>query len=301
MPLKYNKSTDTEHEIKLDSTLISAAWKSGVARAGQPAIFEVKTSFVGNGAKIKVKGKSENGKKLGKVSDQIKNNNYVGKFEIPEDIELDDKVYFEVELPKNGLSGESNRIPAAPMVEVTNMKWSAEEARRGDILKLTANVSGCRNGTEAQITIYEYDADGIHDRIVEIPGEVKDDKLEISWEYEYHEDVDEIATEEELDKYGKHYNPPEYFFVVEIDGQKFGEEQESKLLTFKDWMDISLNDFSGSPIPNERYILHLPDGSQRAGSLDVDGNSREEDIPPGKVTIEFLDLGYIDSLDTEDE
>ena len=43
------------------------------------------------------------------------------------------------------------------------------------------------------ILIYEHDQDGAHDRICEIPAVVQDGKIEVKWEYEYHEDTDEIG------------------------------------------------------------------------------------------------------------
>jgi hypothetical protein len=89
----------------------------------------VLTSFVGKGASIRITGKSEKGESLGKAKDKIKDNKYVGELEIPGDIELDDEIYFEVELSDNGLTGESNRIPVQPAIQVSNMKWSAREAR----------------------------------------------------------------------------------------------------------------------------------------------------------------------------
>ena len=51
MSLEFSKGTDTEHEIKLDSTLISAVWRPGKAIGGQEMPFEVRTSFVGVGAR----------------------------------------------------------------------------------------------------------------------------------------------------------------------------------------------------------------------------------------------------------
>jgi hypothetical protein len=288
MNLKFTKSTDTEHKIKLESLLISASWCSGKAIAGQPASFEVRTAFVGEGAPIKIVGKSEKGKKLGKIKDVIKRNKYVGQFDIPEDMELDDMVYFEVDLPKNDLEGESERIPVFPPVQVFNLKWSAKEARRGDILTLTADVNGLRNHEEVTIVIYEYDRDGTHDKIVEIPVEVLNKKITLKWEYEYHEDTDEIPSQEELDQYGKEYNPPEYFFTVKVEDTEFGLKQESGLLVFKDWIEIVLIDENGNPVPDEEYILHLPDGQTRRGTLDQSGYAREEQIPPGRVIIEFL-------------
>jgi hypothetical protein len=288
--LKYNKATDSQHTVKLESELIYAVWRTGAARAGGTAGFEVRTSFVGNGAKIKLKGKSENGKKLGKIDGEVRNNKYVGEFDIRDDVDMDDLVYFEVKLPANGLTGESNRIPTAPAVDVTNMKWSVKEARRGDIVTLSADVGGCRDGTEAKVIIFEYDQDKVHDRIIELPATVSNNKLEVKWEYEYHEDTDEIPTDEELQKYGKGYNSPEYFFVIEIDGQRFGQNQESKLLLFKDYIDIVLVTQSGTPIPNEDYVLYMPDGSQRQGKLDREGRAVERDVPPGEIRVEFPNL-----------
>ena len=293
MDLKFTKSTDTEHKIKLESSLISTSWRSGKAIAGQTATFEVRTAFVGERAPIKIKGKSENGKKLGKIQDVIKRNKYVGEFEIPEDTELDDMIYFEVELPKNDLEGESNRIPVFPPVQVFNMKWSATKARRGDILTLSADVNGLRDHTEVTIIIYEYDRDSAHDKIVELPATVINKRIELMWEYEYHEDTDEIATQEELDKYGGKYNPPEYFFTVKVEDIGFGIEQESGLLEFKDWIEIELQDEHGNIVGNKEYILHLSDGSERRGQLDDNGFVREQNVPPGRIEIEFTDIANI--------
>jgi hypothetical protein len=281
--LKFTKSTDTEHEIKLDSTLISASWRSGVAVAGQLAKFEVITSFVGNGAKIKITGKTENGTKLGKISDTISNNVYVGEFDIPEDVELDDEAYFEVDLPANSLSAESSRIPCALPADISNMKWSAFEAGRGDVLTLSADVENVRPETEALVTIYEHDEDGAHDKITELPAVVSNKRIEVEWEYEYFEDVDELPTEEELKKYGRSYNPPEYFFTIKVYGIEYGRKQESGLLAFKDWIEIRVLNYSGK----ESYILHLADGSERKGSFGEDGTAREDDVPPGKCSIEI--------------
>jgi hypothetical protein len=287
MDLKYSKSTDTQHKIKLESKLLYAIWRSGTAPVGLEVALEVATSFVGNGATIKIKGKSENGKKLGKLDGKVKNNIFVGALAIPDDVKIGDQVYFEVDLPQNGLSGESNRITAVSSVVVTNMKWSAKEARRGDTLTLSADVQGCKSGTDAMITIYEYDQDSVHDKIIDIPAVVTNAKIEVKWEYEYFEDTDEVPTQEEMQRYGKSYNPPEYFFIINIEGQKFGRKQESGLLLFRDWIEVRLSDSLGQPLADVQYTLYLPDGSQRKGRLSADGSAREGDIPPGKCRFEF--------------
>ena len=287
--LKFTKSTDTEHEIKLTSSLVYATWSGGIAYDGQKAKIEVGTAFVGNGAKIEIKGKSAKGKKLGKLTDTISNNKFVGELEIPDDIEFDDEVYFEVKLSKNNISGESDRIPAQPPVSVTNLQWSANEARRGETVTLSANIVGVRNDTEVTITIYEHDQDGAHDKIAELPAVVMDDRIELDWEYEYHEDTDELPTQSEMEQYGGDYNPPEYFFTVTIGEQEYGREQKSGLLTFKDWIEISFCDRDGKPRAGEKYQLKLVDGTTLDGKLDGDGLARIEDVPPGPVRVEFPD------------
>lgn len=289
METKFTKSTDSEHVVTMESALISAGWKSSLAIAGFKAYPSVITTFVGNGADIKLTLKMDSGKTLGKLSGVIRNNIFVEGLDVPTSLNTGDLIYYEVELPNNGLSGESSCIPVYN-IDVTNMKWSAKEARRGDKLDLTADVKGGSDGMEATLTIFEYDRDNIHDKIVELPAEIKNQKIELKWEYEYHEDVDEIPTDEEMQRYGRNYNPPEYFFTITVGDAVFGKKQESGLLLFKDWIEIELKNQAGDPIPDEDYTLTLPDGSQRKGKLDKQGKAIEKDIPPGDCKLEFPNL-----------
>jgi hypothetical protein len=291
METKFSKSSDKEHVIKLESSILHAIWVSNVAYAGGEVGVEVKTMFVGEGAKINVAGKSQKGKSLGKISDKIYGNGFSGRLKIPEKIKPGDEAYFIVKLPQLGLKAESNRIPIRPGIKVSNMKWDKKEARRGDTLKLTAEIENVRDESEVKVLIYERSQEGNHDKIVEMPGRVKNQKLEILWEYEYHESTENIPTEDELQKYNKekHYNHPEYFFVIKIDDVEYGKNQESGLLRFKDWVEISLTDEKGEPADSEKYKLHMSDGSKREGTLDSEGRAIEEDLPPGAIRVEFPD------------
>lgn len=290
MQYKFTKATDEEHKIKVDSHLIYAVWKTGFARGGANAAFEVRTSFVGQGAGIEITGKGDDYGSIKKIKDKIYNNRYNGKMPIPKDITPGDNVWFEVKLSKQSLKGKSNAIPGMPEPVLTKIQWDKREARRGDIVKLQAELEQVADDTEAFVIIYEYDQDGSHDKIVTIPTTIKNRKIDLQWEYEYHEDVDEIPTDEEMKKYGKKYNPPEYFFVIDIDGYKLGEEQESGLLEFKDWVELELVDEEGNQKANEEYIVHLPDGTQKKGNLDSKGYAKVEDIPPGKFTVEYPNI-----------
>jgi hypothetical protein len=290
MSLTFNKSTDTEHVVKLDSKLISATWTCGSAMAGGRAGFQIQTAFVGEGAPITVKGKSENGAKLGTMAGVVTGNRFGGLFIIPEDIELDDKVYFEFKLKKNDLNGESERIPAIPIVRIFNLHWSAEDACRGDIVTLTADTKGLRDHSDVIVSIFEYDEDRGAEKMIDLPGRVIDKHIEIMWEFGYFEDTEQIAGQPELNDYAGRYVYPEYYFTVTYESTIFGAERESGMLVFNDWQAITLVNEDGTPAANERYILHLANGEQREGSTDQDGFAREEHLPPGPTRIEFPDV-----------
>ncbi len=289
MEYKFTKATDEEHKIKVDSNLLYAVWKSGCARGGSETKFEVRTSFVGQGAKIEAIVKGSDYGKIQKITDTIFNNRYDGQVTIPDDVKPGEDVWFEVKLPKQKLKGKSNSIPAFPEPEITKMQWDKKEARRGDIVKIQAEFEQVADETEAFVIIYEYDQDGHHDKIVTIPTTIKNRKIDLDWEYEYHEDVDEIPTDEEMKEYGKSYNPPEYFFVVNIDGAKFGEEQESGLLEFKDWIELELVSVNDVPQEGVEYTITLPDGTEKKGTLDENGRARVKDIPPGEFSVKYGD------------
>ena len=166
------------------------------------------------------------------------------------------------------------------LIEITNVKWDKGEARRGDVLLLSADVKGARDGTEAQIEIWEHDADGNHDFIEKFSVPVKNKKVEKEWEFEYHEDTDEIPTTEESEK---GYNPPEYFFKVIADG----ETAESDLLKFRDWIEIELRDEFDNPVAGADYVILLADGSEIQGKLDDNGYARIENVMPGPYWVQF--------------
>lgn len=290
MALNFTKPTDSEHKVKLESELLYAGWMSGMAYIGLTAKFQVQTAFVGNGSPVEIAGKTKKGKKLGKIKGVMTNNTFVGVMEIPDDVNEGDWAYFEVDLSKCGVKGQADPIPVGAPATVTNMKWSAKEARRGDIITLTADVQGVLDDTDIKLTLYEFDQDGVHDKIVELTTKAKGQKISIDWKYEYFDKTHQIPTVEELKKYGKDYHTPQYFFTVGIEGHEFGRKQESGLLTFKDWFEIKLLDREGKPRGDEPYTVTFADGSTKDGQLDGNGYAKVEKVPPGKCTVTFKNL-----------
>jgi hypothetical protein len=252
--------------------------------AGNSVEIEVLTHFVGNGSDIEIKVEDKDGKAVAQLAGKVYGDYFGMPLTVPEDAK--EKLTFTAKLTKHGLDKKSNVLQVIPPVKVTNLKWGQKEARRGDLVKLTADIKGVPDGIEVIMRIYEYDQDGAHDFITKFPTRVKDKKIEADWEYGYHADTDEIPTDEEMKKHGGKYNHPEYFFVVDVDGKRTGEKQESGLLKFKDHVEFVIYGPDGNPCTNKKYTLTLADGTKKTGSLDSDGKAVVEEVAPGRYTIE---------------
>ena len=275
---EYQGQTGETHITELTSTIEHAVWDRAVGSVGEEVGFEVYTHFVGNYNDAEIEFRNCNSRRLGRTTVSIYGNKCSGRFVIPD--RANEYIYYNVRIGTLGLRCRSEQLVIVPPRTVTNARWSQSEARRGDLLTLSADTDNVPDGTRARIQIYEHDDDGAHDLITELRGLVESRRIEVEWEYEYYEDTDEIPTEWESDR---GYNPPEYFFRVNIDSIS----ADSDLLTFKDWIEITIEDRTGAPVPNRRYILHLADGNDREGTSDDEGLVREEDVPPGPWWIEL--------------
>jgi hypothetical protein len=286
---EHQGQTGQVKKVKLESDIQQVYWTRRAAAPGGSVGLEVFTHYVGNNAELKIELTDKSGKSHGSFTDKIHGNHFWGPVKVPADAK--EELFATVKLPKHSLSQKSGPLIILPPVQITNVKWDKKEARRGDILKLTADLKGVPDGVDAVIEIWEHDADGVHDFVTKFPVQVKNKKIEVEWEYEYHEDTDDIPSHDETEK---GYHPPEYFFRVKV-----GEvTAESGLLEFKDWIEIELTDDEGTPIPSKKYKLLLPDGTEREGTLDGNGHAREENIPPGPVDVDFPDVK--DVLTSED-
>jgi|WetSurMetagenome_2_1015567.scaffolds.fasta_scaffold02922_7 hypothetical protein len=273
---EHQGNTGKVNKVNLESSIDRVIWTSGTGCVGAKVGVEVNTHFVGNNSDIKIEISDKSGKVFETVKSKISGDLFYTQITVPE--KAKDELYAEVKLSKLGLTKKSNLMYVYPAVEIKNLKWDKKEARRGDILKLTADVTNVYEGAEAEIQIWEHDSDGAHDLITKFPAIVKNNKIDIDWEYEYHEDTDEIPTEEEAER---GYNPPEYFFRVVI----AGVSADSGLLEFKDWIEIVWTADDGTPAANRRFKLITADGKERNESFDDHGRIRLEDMPPGSFKI----------------
>jgi hypothetical protein len=289
---EYQRATDSVHEIQLTSAITNAVWGNTQASVGEEVAVEVRTEFVGDRSEVRITVRNSSGRRLDRFTGMILGDRYKAPYTVSD--RAQEAIYFEAELRRHGLSMQSEEMEIVPSVTITNAQWSAQESRRGEILELTADVEGATDGTEAVIEIYEHDQDEAHDFITRISQVmVENNRIATRWTYEYHEDTDEIPTQEE-DERG--YNPPEYFFRVKIRQSS----ADSGMLTFKDWFEIQLSDDEDNPMADVEFVLYMPDGSERKGQLDANGYARVEDVPPGKIFVEFPDVQSLELVMPEE-
>jgi hypothetical protein len=273
--------TDQQNTAQLASSIIYATWNVCRPSGGTNVEIEVRTAYIGEGAQIQIRLHGEQSGDLGGVDDTMFGNRYCADVPVPDSVHIDEKIWFTATLPQLGLSENSEKIPAVPPIRLVSMAWGRQDASRGDIVDIRAEFLGLRDIVPCEVHILEHDQQGNHDPINRIPSEIRNGRLNLQWEYQYHEETAEIPTENELQPYGTHYNHPEYFFVVEIDGQRFGDGQESGLLRFKDWIELK--------IPEELhrtsagFSFQLADNSSTNSTPDTNGVIRMSDLPPGPV------------------
>ncbi len=58
------------------------------------------------------------------------------------------------------------------------------------------------------------------------------------------------------------------------------------------WVEIELLDEQSQPVPFEAYVIELPDGSSRTGSLNNVGRAMERDVTPGQCKVSFPNLDH---------
>jgi hypothetical protein len=61
-------------------------------------------------------------------------------------------------------------------------------------------------------------------------------------------------------------------------------------LAKKTFIAVQLVGEDDSPVPDERYVIVLPDGTTREGRLDGSGKALVDGLDPGTCTIRFPDM-----------
>jgi len=275
---KHSGETDKVQKIQLTSSIELVTWTKNSATAGAKVGLEVHTQFVGNNSDISIEISDKSGKKYETIKRKISGNKFWTEITVPE--KAKDELYAEVKLSKHSLNQKSNSLYLFPPINITNVKWDKNETYRGDVLKLTADVKGVADGTDAEIEIWEHNADGVHEMITKFPYSIKNGKVNAEWEFQYLGKTESIPASYESES---GYQQPQYYFRVKVTELY----NDSGLLKFKDWIEIKLIDSEGYPLKNIDYEITLSDGGIKKGKLDEEGYAKIYDIPPGKYEVSF--------------
>lgn len=184
---------------------------------------------------------------------------------------------------QNSAGGDENRNP-----QITQLKWlneAGEEITKSHVrerVKLTAQVSDIDDGKRVKLFIYEKDNEGDDDFIRAYTTPVREGKIELVWQVEYHPDEDDTNSAEESEEQG--YTLPEYIFIAQCDSVDLRTEESPVLQVVASFV-YRLVDRKGKPIANYPCSLELADGNIIESESDSEGYIVESEIPLGKTKL----------------
>ncbi len=162
--------------------------------------------------------------------------------------------------------------------KIVSASWDRKTVKYDEKAGMRAEVQNA-DGKTAKLTVFEWDADGQHDKVTELSAPVQQGgRVESEWTCRGTEGgaFSDEAEDEKLLK---------FVFTVEVEG---AEKAESGQLEYRDFIEFQLADDDGKPLPETRYELTFSDGSKRQGKTDKDGRGFEDDVVPGNVGLRVL-------------
>jgi uncharacterized Zn-binding protein involved in type VI secretion len=193
-----------------------------------------------------------------------------GKKTIESLLSVDGKIRRDA-LPK----GQCN----AELVGIISVRWSKPKVGEGSKVTLSAKVEGIENGAKALVQVYQRDLRGPDVVVDTLHTKVKNQKVEVEWEYRYCGDQEHDDSEWRL----PYYSAPQFYGEVIIGRHR----ARSNMVIFEDRVEIELKNEDGDPVSGEEFMLVLPTGEVRTGKLDSNGQGLEKQIPPGNCEVMF--------------
>ena len=156
--------------------------------------------------------------------------------------------------------------------------WTAEQARVGDTVQMTAKVEGFEPGTPARFQIFKRDLTGPDVVVDEVEAETQGETVEADWTFAYPDDLKTSGTEQ-----GEGLSRPFFYFEVVVGPC----QARSGLLEYRDVIKVTLLDADGQPVAQGDYVLYLGDGTIQQGKLDGSGSVTVDDVPIGRWGVRF--------------
>ncbi len=163
---------------------------------------------------------------------------------------------------------------------VTKAEWSKKSAVVGDKVDLKAETSGIDSGEKAELEIFIRDTGHADRLLTTLPATVQGDKIQVQWELKLDDNYLKIQQAKE-DK-GSYSSPTFYYMVIVA-----GISGRSKVLEYKDYIELELKDEDGKPAAGAGYKVFMPNGAVKEGTLDSNGYAKVDKVPPGKVNVTF--------------
>jgi uncharacterized Zn-binding protein involved in type VI secretion len=162
---------------------------------------------------------------------------------------------------------------------IADVRWSAQNAKVGDKVKMIIETAGIDSGTKASLQVFVKDA-GYTDHLLDtFETTVSGDKVEKEWTLEVDEKYLGICDKKEKTK--KRYSQPFFYFRVAI-----GDMQErSGILYFKDELEVEIRDGDGNAYKEKEIEISLPSGRKMTKKTDGSGKIVLKDLPPSNTQI----------------
>lgn len=162
---------------------------------------------------------------------------------------------------------------------ISKAKWSVDNAKVGDKVKLQVEALGVEDGEKAILQIFIKDSNRSDTLFKTIETKMDGGKIEEEWELT----IDDDLTDDQETRMKKGYSAPAFYFSVTVAGLK----SRSGLLIYRDFIEIELKDDEGNPLKNVKYRIYFPNGSVKEGYVDGDGYAKVENVPPGKAEVTY--------------
>ncbi len=209
----------------------------------------------------------------------------------------------DVTLTELGLKAVSAPLTVVPYAELDRARWGQDEAREGDAVVLSCQVTGTGAGVKrlegqtADVEILRGDegegAEGIEGVLFEpvtmLRVPVTDGQIEATWRVGFDaEGKARIATQAELDETAERtgsaagqYRQPVHRFRVRLAGL----EAESGPLRYADRIEIQFVGAGGGVAEGLSVVAERPDGERSEAPLGPDGTVALDAAPAGRYRV----------------
>ena len=187
-------------------------------------------------------------------------------------------------LPGNGqvLNGrlQSEDDSEITVQQVHSAAWSAENARVGDEVTISAAAPGIEDGTEVLICIEQLSRDGTGSDTAEVlQTTVSGEKIEATWAYGTSYGQTEAPDSVDSNRPVSDQMP---IYRADIAVPLVGLRRSTGLLSYQSTFKMQVRrPSSGEPVAGLPYRLLLTSDDVREGETNSDGWIEEDEVPPG--------------------